>query len=115
MTKAGKSESTAALESVRSSDSVMPSEIMPTKEEDEEYSDAQIKILRNARGTKRDVEKNAANTELISRDAPITEFERQTLAIKPIEMSSSTINRATSSSKRVTIWWRTIPDENIFP
>jgi len=94
-------EMRAALESVRSSDSVMPSEIMPTKEEDEEYSDAQIKILRNARGTKRDVEKNAAKIpELSSRDAPITEFERQTLAIQPIEMSSSTINRATSSSKK---------------
>ena len=91
----------AALESVRSSNSVMPPEIMPTKEEDEEYSEVQIKILRNARGTKRGVEKNAAKIpELSSRDAPITEFERQTLAIKPIEMSSSTINRATSSSTK---------------
>ena len=80
-------EMRAALESVRSSDlGVMPSSSMPTAEEDEEYSDAQIEILRNARGTKRDVEKNAASIpELTSRDV-ITEFERQTLAIEPIKM-----------------------------
>ena len=109
-------EMRAALESVRSSDSVMPPEIMPTKEEDEEYSDAQIKILRNARGTKRDVEKNAAKIpELSSRDAPITEFERQTLAIKPIEMSSSTINRATSSSKKSPSGGGQLPMKISFP
>lgn len=86
-------EMRAALESVRSSDlGVMPSSSMPTAEEDEEYSDAQIEILRNARGTKRDVEKNAASIpELSSRDAtPITEFERQTLAKEPIEMRETT-------------------------
>ena len=84
-------EMRAALESVRSSDSVViPSSSMPTAEEDEEYSDAQIEILRNARGTKRDVEKNAASIpELSSRDV-ITEFERQTLAIEPIEMRETT-------------------------
>ena len=84
-------EMRAALESVRSSDlGVMPSSSMPTAEEDEEYSDAQIEILRNARGTKRDVEKNAASIpELSSRDV-ITEFERQTLAIEPIEMRETT-------------------------
>ena len=84
-------EMRAALESVRSRDSVvMPSSSMPTAEEDEEYSDAQIEILRNARGTKRDVEKNAAAIpELSSRDV-ITEFERQTLAIEPIEMRETT-------------------------
>ena len=84
-------EMRAALESVRSSDSVViPSSSMPTAEEDEEYSDAQIGILRNARGTKRDVEKNAASIpELSSRDV-ITEFERQTLAIEPIEMRETT-------------------------
>ena len=84
-------EMRAALESVRSRDSVvMPSSSMPTAEEDEEYSDAQIEILRNARGTKRDVEKNAASIpELSSRDV-ITEFERQTLAIEPIEMRETT-------------------------
>ena len=84
-------EMRAALESVRSSNlGVMPSSSMPTAEEDEEYSDAQIEILRNARGTKRDVEKNAASIpELSSRDV-ITEFERQTLAIEPIEMRETT-------------------------
>ena len=83
----GEGKMRAALESVRSSDSVA----MPTKEEDEEYSDEQIEILRRAKGTKRDVEKNAATIpELNSKDAPITEFERQTLAIEPIEMTTTT-------------------------
>ena len=83
----GEGKMRAALESVRSSDSVA----MPTKEEDEEYSDEQIDILRRAKGTKRDVEKNAATIpELNSKDAPITEFERQTLAIEPIEMTTTT-------------------------
>jgi hypothetical protein len=92
-------EMRAALESVRSSDlGVMPSSSMPTAEEDEEYSDAQIEILRNARGTKRDVEKNAASIpELSSRDV-ITEFERQTLAIEPIEMRETTTS-TTSTTK----------------
>ena len=92
-------EMRAALESVRSRDSVViPSSSMPTAEEDEEYSDAQIEILRNARGTKRDVEKNAASIpELSSRDV-ITEFERQTLAIEPIEMRETTTS-TTSTTK----------------
>ena len=92
-------EMRAAVESVRSSDlGVMPSSSMPTAEEDEEYSDAQIEILRNARGTKRDVEKNAASIpELSSRDV-ITEFERQTLAIEPIEMRETTTS-TTSTTK----------------
>ena len=92
-------EMRAALESVRSSDlGVMPSSSMPTAEEDEEYSDAQIEILRNARGTKRDVEKNAASIpELSSRDV-ITKFERQTLAIEPIEMREATTS-TTSTTK----------------
>jgi len=96
-------EMRAALESVRSSDSVvMPSSSMPTAEEDEEYSDAQIEILRNARGTKRDVEKNAASIpELSSRDAtPITEFERQTLAIEPIEMAETTTSTTKMNSPK---------------
>jgi len=96
-------EMRAALESVRSSDSVvMPSTSMPTAEEDEEYSDAQIEILRNARGTKRDVEKNAASIpELSSRDAtPITEFERQTLAIEPIEMAETTTSTTKMNSPK---------------
>lgn len=96
-------EMRAALESVRSSDSVvMPSSSMLTAEEDEEYSDAQIEILRNARGTKRDVEKNAASIpELSSRDAtPITEFERQTLAIEPIEMAETTTSTTKMNSPK---------------
>ena len=96
-------EMRAALESVRSSDlGVMPSSSMPTAEEDEEYSDAQIEILRNARGTKRDVEKNAASIpELSSRDAtPITEFERQTLAIEPIEMVETTTSTTKMNSPK---------------
>ena len=94
-------EMRAALESVRSRDSVvMPSSSMPTAEEDEEYSDAQIEILRNARGTKRDVEKNAAAIpELSSRDV-ITEFERQTLAIEPIEMRETTTSTTKMNSPK---------------
>ena len=94
-------EMRAALESVRSSDlGVMPSSSMPTAEEDEEYSDAQIEILRNARGTKRDVEKNAASIpELSSRDV-ITEFERQTLAIEPIEMRETTTSTTIMNSPK---------------
>ena len=94
-------EMRAALESVRSRDSVvMPSSSMPTAEEDEEYSDAQIEILRNARGTKRDVEKNAAAIpELSSRDV-ITEFERQTLAIEPIERSETTTSTTKMNSPK---------------
>ena len=94
-------EMRAALESVRSSDlGVMPSSSMPTAEEDEEYSDAQIEILRNARGTKRDVEKNAAAIpELSSRDV-ITEFERQTLAIEPIEMRETTTSTTKMNSPK---------------
>ena len=94
-------EMRAALESVRSSDlGVMPSSSMPTAEEDEEYSDAQIEILRNARGTKRDVEKNAASIpELTSRDV-ITEFERQTLAIEPIEMRETTTSTTIMNSPK---------------
>ena len=94
-------EMRAALESVRSSDlGVMPSSSMPTAEEDEEYSDAQIEILRNARGTKRDVEKNAASIpELSSRDV-ITEFERQTLAIEPIEMRETTTSTTKMNSPK---------------
>ena len=94
-------EMRAALESVRSRDSVvMPSSSMPTAEEDEEYSDAQIEILRNARGTKRDVEKNAASIpELSSRDV-ITEFERQTLAIEPIEMRETTTSTTKMNSPK---------------
>ena len=61
----------AALESVRSSDSVMPSEIMPTKK-DEEYSDAQIKILRSGGQEGRGEKAAAKIPELSSRDAPIT-------------------------------------------
>ena len=93
-------EMRAALESVRSSDlGVMPSSSMPTAEEDEEYSDAQIEILRNARGTKRDVEKNAASIpELSSRDV-ITEFERQTLAIEPMIEMRETTTSTTSTTK----------------
>jgi hypothetical protein len=94
-------EMRAALESVRSRDSVViPSSSMPTAEEDEEYSDAQIEILRNARGTKRDVEKNAASIpELTSRDV-ITEFERQTLAIEPIEMRETTTSTTIMNSPK---------------
>ena len=95
-------EMRAALESVRSRDSVvMPSSSMPTAEEDEEYSDAQIEILRNAAaGTKRDVEKNAAAIpELSSRDV-ITEFERQTLAIEPIEMRETTTSTTKMNSPK---------------
>ena len=94
-------EMRAALESVRSRDSVViPSSSMPTAEEDEEYSDAQIEILRNARGTKRDVEKNAAAIpELSSRDV-ITEFERQTLAIEPIEMRETTTSTTIMNSPK---------------
>ena len=94
-------EMRAALESVRSSDmGVMPSSSMPTAEEDEEYSDAQIEILRNARGTKRDVEKNAASIpELSSRDV-ITEFERQTLAIEPIAMRETTTSTTKMNSPK---------------
>jgi hypothetical protein len=94
-------EMRAALESVRSRDSVViPSSSMPMAEEDEEYSDAQIEILRNARGTKRDVEKNAASIpELTSRDV-ITEFERQTLAIEPIEMRETTTSTTIMNSPK---------------